>query len=74
MRKVTPLFLSNHPLKVEILPTLFENLVGGSTPQQKRRVHTMPSFEDFSVLITESYDFKFKIMKSLLTERDKFYI
>ena len=34
LKKVTPLFLSNPPLKVEVLssPTLFENLVGGSTP------------------------------------------
>ena len=37
MKKVTPLFPGNPPLKTENLlsPPLFENLVGGSTPQQK---------------------------------------
>ena len=32
---------------------------------------TLPSFEDFSVLATESNDFKLKIMWSLLIEHDK---
>ena len=34
LKKVTSLFPSNPPLKIEILsiPPLFENLVGGSTP------------------------------------------
>ena len=30
-----------------------------------------PFFEDFSILISESNDFKLKIMESLLTARDK---
>ena len=44
-KKVTPVFPSNPPLKVEVLssPPLLENLVGGSTPPPCRKgvVHTM---------------------------------
>ena len=39
LKKVTPLFPSNPPLKVEVLPNplplLFENFVGGSTPHSR---------------------------------------
>ena len=47
LKKVTPLFSSNPPLKVEVLPSplpppcLFKNLVGGSTPCTAERGCTL---------------------------------
>ena len=45
MKKVTPFFPNNPPLKTKVLSSLplFGNLVGGSNSQQKRGggVHTM---------------------------------
>ena len=57
LKKVTLLFPSNPPLKVEVLssppPLVFESLVGGSTPTAERGgVHTMYfKVMDFSKII-----------------------
>ena len=68
LKKVTPLFLSNPPLKVEVLssPTLFENLVGGSTPplpSRKKRgggAHYAPTGASMIlILLMLFYDSKF---------------